>query len=97
MPYLSLNELKLIAKSRDIKGYKSMSEERLLSALNASKLVKESQKNFDNTESRRNEDNIIKDIRNLFKLEKKTIPLKIKYLKTQEPSLNYMKMIIINQ
>ena len=97
MPYLSLNELKLIAKSRDIKGYKSMSEERLLSALNASKLVKESQKNFDNIESRRNEDNIIKDIRNLFKLEKKTIPLKIKYLKTQEPSLNYMKMIIINQ
>ena len=97
MPYLSLNELKLIAKSRDIKGYKSMSEERLLSALNASKLVKESQKNFDNIESRRNEDNIIKDIRNLFKLEKKTIPLKIKYLETQEPSLNYMKMIIINQ
>ena len=30
---LSLNELKLVAKSRGIKGYKSMSEERLLSAL----------------------------------------------------------------
>ena len=96
MPYLSLNELKLIAKSRGIKGYKSISEGRLLSALNVSKLVKESQKNFDNIESRRNEDNII-NIRNLFKLEKKTIPLKIKYLETQEPSLNYMKMIIINQ
>ena len=31
---LSLNELKLIAKSRDIEGYKSMSKERLLSAIN---------------------------------------------------------------
>ena len=30
---LSLNELKLVAKSRGSKGYKSMSEERLLSAL----------------------------------------------------------------
>ena len=33
---LSLNELRLIAKSRGIKGYKSMSEDRSLSALNAS-------------------------------------------------------------
>ena len=41
---LSLNELKLVAKSRGIKGYKSMSEERLLSAL--SELV-ESKNNFD--------------------------------------------------
>ena len=30
---LSLNELKLVGKSRDIKGYKSMFKERLLSAL----------------------------------------------------------------
>ena len=33
---LSLNELKLIAKSRGIKDYKSMSEERLLSSLTES-------------------------------------------------------------
>ena len=33
---LSLNELKLIAKVRGIKGYKSMSEDRVLSYLNAS-------------------------------------------------------------
>ena len=32
---LSSNELKLIAKSRGIKGYKSMSEDRLSRALNA--------------------------------------------------------------
>ena len=32
---LSVNELKLVAKNRGIKGYKSMSEERLLSALSA--------------------------------------------------------------
>ena len=51
---LSLNELKLIAKSRSIKGYKSMSEDRLVSALNASELVKESENNFDDTESTKN-------------------------------------------
>ena len=43
---LSLNELKLIAKGRGIKGYKSMSKERLLSALNESKSVK-SENDFD--------------------------------------------------
>ena len=31
---LSLNELKLIAKGRGIKGYKSMSKERLLLLMN---------------------------------------------------------------
>ena len=44
---LSLIELKLIAKSRVIKGYKSMSEERLLSSLNKWESVKESERNFD--------------------------------------------------
>ena len=43
---LPLNEWTLIAKNRGIKGYKSMSKERLLSALNESELVKESEKNF---------------------------------------------------
>ena len=37
---LSLDELKLIAKSRYIKDYKNMSKERLLSALNESESVK---------------------------------------------------------
>ena len=36
---LSLNELKLVVESRGIKVYKSMSKERLLSALSKSKLV----------------------------------------------------------
>ena len=36
MPNLSLNELKQIAKMRHIKGYKSMSKERLLRALDES-------------------------------------------------------------
>ena len=36
---LSLNELKLVAKLRGIKGYKSMSKEKLLSALSESELV----------------------------------------------------------
>ena len=47
MVNLSLNELKLVAKSRGIKGYKNMSKERLLSALGESELVK-SENNFDN-------------------------------------------------
>ena len=42
---LSLNELKLVAKIRGIKGYKSMSKERL-SVPSESELV-ESEKNFD--------------------------------------------------
>ena len=44
---LSLNELKLIAKGKGIKDYKSMSEHILLMSLNESELVKESEKNFD--------------------------------------------------
>ena len=46
---LSLNELKQIAKMRGIKGYKSMSEERLISSINESEPVKESEKNFNDT------------------------------------------------
>ena len=44
---LSLNELKLVAKSRGIKGYKSISKGRLLSGLSESELA-ESENNFDN-------------------------------------------------
>ena len=42
----SLNELKLIAKSRGIKCYKRMSQDRLLSVLNASESVKKKWKGF---------------------------------------------------
>ena len=40
---LSVNELQLITKSWGIKGYQSISEGRLLSALNASISVKENE------------------------------------------------------
>ena len=40
MVNLALNELKLNAKIRGIKGYERMSDDKLLSALNASKSVK---------------------------------------------------------
>ena len=43
---LSLNELKQITIMRGIKGCKSMSEERLVSSINESEPVKESEKNF---------------------------------------------------
>ena len=47
MPNLSLNGLKQITKMRRIKNYKSMFEERLLSALDESESA-ESKNNFDN-------------------------------------------------
>ena len=47
MLILSLNELKLIPKSRAIRGYKSMSEESFLNAPNELDLEK-SEKNLDN-------------------------------------------------
>ena len=40
-------ELKAVAKIRAIKGYKSMSEDRLLSTLKSLESLKESEKNFD--------------------------------------------------
>ena len=50
---LSLHELKLIAKNRCIKGYKSMSKMRLLSVL------KESEKNFDDAKIKKIRKNLI--------------------------------------
>ena len=44
---LTSDELKAIAEIRGIRGYEGMSEERLLSSLNESESVKESDKNFD--------------------------------------------------
>ena len=38
---LSLKEFKVVAKERDIKGYESLSEDKLLSALKVSELLKE--------------------------------------------------------
>ena len=51
---LSPRELKAIARIRGIKGYKSMSEDRVLSALKASESLKESEKNFDDTKPKIN-------------------------------------------
>ena len=50
----SLDELKEIAKIRGTRGYESMSEYILLSALKASKPVKKSEKNFDDTKPKIN-------------------------------------------
>ena len=55
---LSSEELKeiatLLANKRDIKGYKSMSEDILLSALNESESLKESEKKFDSKKRKLN-------------------------------------------
>ena len=78
----SLNELKLIAKSRGIKGYKSMPKERLLSALSKSESVK-SKNNFDNARIKK-----IKE--DLNKLRYRFCKSKIKQIrkKTQKIFLN---------
>ena len=85
---VSLNELRLIAKSRGIKDYKRMSEDRLLSVLNASepitknKTIKE--KLFRNRRSllfkpiktikkESNTDKILESIRKLYRLEKNVL------------------------
>ena len=49
MRKLSPKELKAIEIIRSIKGYKILSEEKLLSALIASKSVKKGENNFDDT------------------------------------------------
>ena len=70
---LSLNELKLIARSRNIKGYESISKERLLNALNESESA-ESKKNLDNAR--------IKQIREEFnKLKYRFLKPKIKEIR----------------
>ena len=49
VPNLSLNELKLVEKNRVIKGYKTMSKDRLLSNFNASESMEESENMPDTT------------------------------------------------
>ena len=80
MSNLSLTELELIVKSRGIKGYKSMYEDRLLNALNASESVKESKTMLDPTKinktireirkENRDEDKVLRDFKFLFDPEK---------------------------
>ena len=62
MPSVSLNELKLIIRSRHIKGYKNVSKERLLGALSEPESVK-IEKNLDNAKMKkiREEFNKLKD------------------------------------
>ena len=79
---LSLNELKLVAKLREIKGYKSISKERILRALSESESV-ENRKNLDNTRIKKIREDFnklrdrflkpkIKEIRrNLYEIENK--------------------------
>lgn len=63
---LSLIELKLIARSRGIRGYKSIFENKLLSALNASESVKMP----DQTNINKNIREIIKESRDKGKIIK---------------------------
>ena len=83
MPNLSLDELKQISKMRRIKGYKSISKETLLSALD------ESERNFNNARTKK----IREDFNNL-----KDKILKPKLKKLEETfTKRTTKRIFLNQ
>ena len=67
---ITLDKLKLVAKSSSIKGYKSISEERLLRALNKPKLIKNS---FDNERLKKIREDLNKSRHKLSKSEIKEI------------------------
>ena len=79
---LSLNELKLVAKLRGIKGYKSMSKEKLLSALSESESarsgsqfynvrIKKIREDFNKLKDRFLKPKVKKIRRNLYEIENK--------------------------
>ena len=75
---LSLNELKLVAKSRSIKDYKSMSKEELLSTLSKSESVESAtllgKNSFDDEKLKKIRKDLINELRDRFsKLQIKEI------------------------
>ena len=75
---LSLNELKLVAKSRGIKDYKSMSKEELLSTLSKSESVESAtllgKNSFDDEKLKKIRKDLINELRDRFsKLQIKEI------------------------
>ena len=75
---LSLNELKLVAKSRGIKDYKSMSKEELLSTLSKSESVQSAtllgKNSFDDEKLKKIRKDLINELRDRFsKLQIKEI------------------------
>ena len=67
---VSLGNLKIIAEKKGIKGYKSMSRERLLSALSKPKLIKN---NFDNERLKKIREDLNKSRHKLSKSEIKEV------------------------
>ena len=53
---LLLNELKLIARNRRIKGYESMSKDKLINIINASVIEKETERIFLNQWEKKSEE-----------------------------------------
>ena len=70
---LSLKELELEAKNRGIKGYKSMSIDKLLSILHVSEPIKTSKTIRDIRKENFDADKILEDIENLFNPKNKAI------------------------
>ena len=72
---LSLDELKLIAKCRGIKGYKNMSGKRLLSALSKPKIdnerLKKIREDLDKSRHKFSKSEIKKIRKNLYEIESK--------------------------
>ena len=56
---LLLNELKLIARNRRIKGYESMSKDKLINIINASVIEKETERIFLNQWEKKSEETFL--------------------------------------
>ena len=93
---LSLNELKLVAKLRDIKGYKNISRERLLRGLSESESVentriKKIREDFNKLRGRFLKPKIKKIRRNLYEIENKKNLSKSKIKRIEENLLDLEK------
>ena len=84
---LTLDELKLVAKSRGIKGFTSMYKERLLSALSKPKLI---ENNFVNERLKRIREDLKVIRKNLYEIERNKI-LSTQKIKEIEKSLSRLK------
>ena len=104
---LSLNELKLVAKSKGIKGYKTMSKEILLSALSELELVekennfddkrlKKIRKDFNEFSAKFSKPQIKEIIKNLYEIKKTQKNLSAQKIKEMEENLFELEKSLSN-
>ena len=85
---VSLDDLKLLAEDRGIKGYKDMSGERLLSALSKPKLIRN---NFDNERLKKIREDLNKSRHKLSKSEIKEIKKNLYEIESKKKIFQHKK------